>query len=105
MASASLPGRRLHLRALCNALSAARKDIAWVVKQLDELRDEEWPQIGDLVAERFSGGAMRLEGALDGLVMLDQVESAACEGEVALSALSIMLQLMEVQPMLHCAGE
>lgn len=53
----------------------AHRDIAFVLEQLDTVRDERWND--DLVAEKLSGGTIRLQGVLDGFVMLDQVPSDA----------------------------
>ena len=73
IARASIQGRRLHLRALCVSLSSTRQKLEWVLHHLNNTDSQDWQS--DQVADQLAGGTIRLEGALDGFVMLDLADS------------------------------
>jgi hypothetical protein len=67
----SLPGPRLHFRALASALLHARASLEYVLDALRRWDDAGWPAVQDTVARELAAGTMFLAGALDGMVLLE----------------------------------
>lgn len=83
-----LPSPALHFRALNNALKCARNDIMYVRHALATVEDDQWPLVEDTVAASLSGATLRLGGALDGMVILENMHVDPTLDPKAVSSMS-----------------
>ena len=96
IARASLPGSSLHLRSLCNALRRARVRLQFAREALGlELYD--FVAQEDTVAGALSDGVLGLEGALDGLAMLEQADQATLTPRMSFKATQLQDQQMRAR--------
>lgn len=64
-----LPGKQLHVRALCNGLNNVRLSLSYV-KNMLENRDTPWYLVQDTVARELTIASMFLGGILDGCIIV-----------------------------------
>jgi hypothetical protein len=82
------PGRGDRLLGLNAALKIARTDLMYVVNALRLFEDFEWEQMHLTISSKLSGGVMRLQAALDGLVVLEQPWPAGLDGRMTFQTAS-----------------
>jgi hypothetical protein len=64
-----LPGKAMHIRALCSGLKSVRSSLLYVKNQLEW--NEQWDVVQDTVARELTTASMYLGGILDGCVIVD----------------------------------
>jgi len=65
-----LPGRAMHIRALCGGLKSVRSSLMYVKNMLDDIgTSSRWGYVQDTVASELTTASMFLGGILDGCVI------------------------------------
>lgn len=65
-----LPGKKMHVRALCNGLAGVRTSLVYVKKVLEE-RDTPWLSVQNKVAQELTLASMSLGGILDACIIAE----------------------------------
>lgn len=67
-----LPGRAMHIRALCGGLKSVRSSLMYVKNMLDDIgTSSHWGYVQDTVASELTTASMFLGGILDGCVIAE----------------------------------
>eukprot|EP00798_Chlamydomonas_sp_ICE-L_P029785 gene29785-biopygen5524 len=71
----NLPGKVMHMRALCSGLASIRPSLLYVKNALEDHHDMDWTIFQDTVARELTMASMFLGGILDGCVIAEMQQS------------------------------
>eukprot|EP00798_Chlamydomonas_sp_ICE-L_P032832 gene32832-biopygen12428 len=79
----NLPGKVMHVRALCSGLASIRPSLLYVKNALEDHHDMDWTIFQDTVARELTMASMFLGGILDGCVIAEMQQSRDKGGPAA----------------------
>eukprot|EP00798_Chlamydomonas_sp_ICE-L_P006481 gene6481-3114_t len=79
----NLPGKVMHMRALCSGLASIRPSLLYVKNALEDHHDMDWTIFQDTVARELTMASMFLGGILDGCVIAEMQQSRDKGGPAA----------------------